>query len=338
MSISTSPNRNILGLTFSRPETPAPRTATPLPACAQTQVIPGPHPPTVSPTIPNSATPGHLRTPIPHPRQSTRALVQLAREQVRSSTPLQALGYASGPLPGSPLFCSTSLRIPLHRSLGQPDLPSGPTNDAETSDMSRPSTPVSYNDTDIDPTNFPPPTPTATNQSRASRFLTIRLLPDRPVPTRAHRIPTHLNLRSNTLSYYRVARRARRIRRSAPDAAPLRVGMRAGALSADQKVIMHLMEHHMLWSLFVDNPWPEDRSKLLQNAREYAERISGISGPEVVTEKFEDTVRLSTSFRAYFYTHYRPLIRFLTSVGIHCPKSSTWSSKLTGSQHLTSPT
>jgi hypothetical protein len=64
----------------------------------------------------------------------------------------------------------------------------------------------------------------------------------------------------------------------------------AATLNADQKTMMQLMEHHVLKDLILLNPWPEDREKLLKDAQDYAENVSGISDPGVVTDKFKDTV------------------------------------------------
>jgi hypothetical protein len=311
-----SATRNVQGVSYSRPETPAPCIATPLCIRAQTRVIPSPRrlggrsqtiaptplglaatdTPASRPATPASL-PSHLRTPI-HSRSPlrTRELISLAREHARASsiqppTPTQTPIHDT--LPSSPLPHSHSTLQPtdLGRPFGLPDLSSDPTYDTCTTDRSRPSTPVSYSDTDLDLVNFPP-----TTQPGTSRFLTIRLLPHQQVSPRSCRVPTLLDLRSNALSYYKVARRARRARRSAVDAPPPRVGMRTSTMSTDQKVVMHLMEHHMLWSIFTENPWPEGRSKLLKDAQEYTERISSISGPGIMTELFEDTVSLKFPF------------------------------------------
>jgi hypothetical protein len=57
----------------------------------------------------------------------------------------------------------------------------------------------------------------------------------------------------------------------------------------------------------MDNLWPEDHTKFLQDAKDYSAHISGIFDPEVVTEKFEDTVRpMFLLFRAYSHRKYRP--------------------------------
>jgi hypothetical protein len=104
-------------------------------------------------------------------------------------------------------------------------------------------------------------------------------------------------------------------------------------MSTDQKVVMHLMEHQILWSILVENPWPEDHSKLLKDAQEYAACVSEISGPDIMTKSFEDTVRIHFSFHSdcecISYPKYRSLTNFPTSVGACCPKLNTWLSKNT---------
>jgi hypothetical protein len=326
-----SPDRNVLGHAWSPQGIPAPQTATPLQARAETRVLQSPclQPITRTRTAPlNSNTPrsrlstpasfpAHLQNPKPsRSRLSTRSLLSFTYENARASS-------TQPPVPTTPLVSPRNpISSPIlsrnigtlgsevtssRRSLGLPNIPSGPADDSDnhSSDVSRPSTPVYFNATDVDPVNFPPII--SSHPSRASQFRTICLLPSQRVSATTRHIPTLLDLHSNALTYYNISRHARRTRRSAPSAPPLRIGMRAGTLSPDQKVIMHLMEHHMLRDIFMDNPWPEDRTKFLQDAKDYAARISGIFDPEVVTEKFEDTVRpMFLLFRAYSHRKYRP--------------------------------
>lgn len=250
-----------------------------------------------------TASPYFVQAPMPSRASNTRALVSLTRANVRSSgteSPILPAILDKDHSVGSPLRQShgTPAYTPPYHS---PDLPEIASNADDTgvnfvpeqdelsdSNAPRPLTPVFMEDTDLDPVNFPPLT--AARQPRAAQFQTIRLLPCQLVHSSPARIPTQLDLRSNALSYYKLSRRRRRVRHVASDAQPLRIGMRAGTLNGDQKVMMQLMEHHMLWDMIVTHPWPEDRDKFLQDAQDYAEALSGVSGPGIVTEKFKDTV------------------------------------------------
>lgn len=252
----------------------------------------------------------HVQSPTPSSsRISTRDLVSLARAHSRppgTQLPIPPASPARNII-DSPLRHSrhSLLSTPLHHSISPPNfVPSPiinpnhiqPDTQAEWGEQpladsdheaSRPSTPVSIEDTDIDLERFPPVIPPS---PRPGHFPNIQLLRPQLVTNNVPRIPTQLDLRSKARSYYKLSRRGRRVRRVAPDAPPLRTGMRAATMNANQKVMMHLMEHHVLWDMIITHPWPEDRDRLLQDAQDYAKDISGISGSGVATEDFLDTV------------------------------------------------
>ncbi|KAG9121597.1 hypothetical protein FRC07_002391 [Ceratobasidium sp. 392] len=158
------------------------------------------------------------------------------------------------------------------------------------SDHGRPTTPCSFSDTDIGRTEFSTPPRKTQAKTRAARHLTIRLAKRGVIRLGPARTPTILNLRLNAHKLYKRSRKYRG-RRFAPNEQPRRVGLRAGALSPPQQALMPLMELHVLKDMYFTNPWPEDLDQLILDAQIYAEEHSGVSaGPEVVTDKFKDTV------------------------------------------------
>lgn len=189
-------------------------------------------------------------------------------------------------------------------------------------EVSQPPTPVSIHDTDIDLERFPAAIPL---DPRPGHFPNIQLLRPQLITSDVPCIPTQLDLRANARSYYKLSCRGCRVRRVAPDAPPLQTGMRAATMSANQKVMMHLMEHHVLWDMITTHPWPEGCERLLQDAQDYAESISRVSGTGVATEDFLDTGSSNTgiqhvadSYIAYRYFTNSPIFEV-----IHCPRSNT---------------
>jgi hypothetical protein len=248
----------------------------------------------------------------------THELVSLARAHARSPDIQLPAPSASPALPTTHLsphdntsvVASTSLSG-LRYSLGLYEEEQPPFDP----NASRPSTPVSIEDTDTNLNHFPPAVSTTQAQARAARFLTIRITRhEQQVLTGpiVRHTPKLLDIRSNAWSYYQLQRR-RRTHGSAPDARPLRIGLRAGTLSTDQKAIMQLMEHHVLKDAITLNPWPEDREKLLQDAQDYAFKFLEISDPAVVTDKFRDTVSQNFYILSHLHSHiyYRSSINFL---------------------------
>ncbi|KAG8732071.1 hypothetical protein FRC10_001257, partial [Ceratobasidium sp. 414] len=71
--------------------------------------------------------------------------------------------------------------------------------------------------------------------------------------------------------------------------------LRSGALTPDQQSVASPMEYSVLKDIICDNPWPEDRDAFLRAAQEYATNVTGISGADVYTHRFLDTIFYRTS-------------------------------------------
>ncbi|KAG9091243.1 hypothetical protein FRC06_000649 [Ceratobasidium sp. 370] len=69
-----------------------------------------------------------------------------------------------------------------------------------------------------------------------------------------------------------------------------RAVLRAGALTPKQQMVMAPTEYHLFKDIICNNPWPEDCEAFLQAAEKYATNITGISGPDIFTKSFLDTV------------------------------------------------
>ncbi|KAG9105104.1 hypothetical protein FRC07_009620, partial [Ceratobasidium sp. 392] len=135
---------------------------------------------------------------------------------------------------------------------------------------------------------YPGPSPARRVQSRSSRMINTRRLHRQF----SHRhTPTLLNLRSNARKVHSRQRR-RRVRNSSEvsNLRPLRVGLRASELTGPQQALMPAIELYLTKSMFLENPWPEDHEKVLRDAVEYAEAVTGVvADAGVMTEKYKET-------------------------------------------------
>ncbi|KAG8794426.1 hypothetical protein FRC12_024578 [Ceratobasidium sp. 428] len=186
------------------------------------------------------------------------------------------------------------------------------------SDIGCPSTPVALDDTDIGLTDrpvsaptspfstrfqpwpetstgprrapYPGRTPARQIQSRSSRMLNTRRLLRQIA--RGRGAPTLLELRSNARKVHTRQRR-RRVRNSSgpgSNTRPLRIGLRSSELTGPQQALMPAIELHLTRSLFFTHPWPKDHEKLLREAVEYAEEVSGVvADAGVMSDKFKET-------------------------------------------------
>ncbi|KAG8728155.1 hypothetical protein FRC10_005254, partial [Ceratobasidium sp. 414] len=249
-----------------------------------------------------------LTSPHPRPHLSTRELVSQARSQAQSSRPsvpplptnlpnINNLRTRSSPDIDDALpFGLGSLRLSLDLDDVGNNTDDAIAEDEERlldPDASRPSTPVMLKETDVG-LNESSTIQITQARCRASRFLNAR----RPVPHRAasspRRIPTVLELKTNARRLYKLHHRKHRRRHHAP--APetsrrrKRGVLRAGALTPEQQMVMGPTEYHLFKDIICENPWPEDREVFLQAAENYATNITGISGADVFTESFLDTI------------------------------------------------
>ncbi|KAG9078576.1 hypothetical protein FS749_009388 [Ceratobasidium sp. UAMH 11750] len=273
------------------PETQAPtlhQPSTPLPQPQPTRYTLVSQVQTGSPT----GSPFSLRTPTsscPRPRLSTRELVSQARSQARS--PHLPIPPPPANLPGTSNLRARSsldpddalpfglahLRLSLNSGGAGDNTDDAISEDEERRldpDASRPSTPVAFEDTDI---GLDESSPVQVTQARSPR-----------------RIPTILEVKANARRLYKLHHRKHRRRHPTP--APetsrrrKRAVLRAGTLTAEQQMVMAPMEYHVFKDIVCKNPWPEDREEFLEAAEKYATNVTGISGPDVFTESFLDTV------------------------------------------------
>ncbi|KAB5589641.1 hypothetical protein CTheo_6914 [Ceratobasidium theobromae] len=150
-------------------------------------------------------------------------------------------------------------RPPLRRSLNLPDfLEDGNSEDSSSSsdnNQLRPATPVAFEDTDIG-LNDSSPVPVTQARSRAVRYFNVHVLPHCVSSAPPH-IPTVLELRANALKVYKLS-------------------------------LEYRVTRDVLWV----NPWPEleGQAAYLSDAQHYATQLTGVSGDDVFTQKFLDTV------------------------------------------------
>ncbi|KAG9077150.1 hypothetical protein FRC06_009075, partial [Ceratobasidium sp. 370] len=161
-------------------------------------------------------------------------------------------------------------------------------------DASHPSTPVALEDTDISHTESSVVQVTQA-QCRASRFLnTHRPIPHWVAGSSPHHIPTALELKAHARKLYRLQhhKHCHQYPTPAPKTSHRRkrAVLCAGALTPKQQMVMAPTEYHLFKDIICDNPWPEDHEVFLQAAEKYATNITGISGPDIFTESFLDTV------------------------------------------------
>ncbi|KAG9080275.1 hypothetical protein FRC06_006842, partial [Ceratobasidium sp. 370] len=300
-----------------RPHTPQQRVPTPAPwiVSAEPQ-IPNLHPPTTPLAHPQSMVPpapptsmSHAGTtnnlprspPVPtaHPRlsTSTRERVPQTHTQVQSPHPNLRPPTSPRNFPLDHGFTPSLSLPPLRLSLSLPEFLGGDEAGTDTEDegqhysapdASRASTPVMLEDTDIGLTESSPVQVTRA-RSRAARFLNPR---KGKLRHRSQKVPTILELWANARQHYKLNQRRSRGRHSTPatELARSRAVLRAGALSSDQQMAIGPMEYHVLKDLICTNPWPEDRDLLLLAAQDYSTDMTGVSGPEVFTPRYWDTV------------------------------------------------
>ncbi|KAG8731262.1 hypothetical protein FRC10_001915 [Ceratobasidium sp. 414] len=267
-----------------------------------------------------------LRAPTPshtHPRLSTRDLVSQIRgthtESPHPRIPTAPTGLASdnlrthslpGHISNPPPLGPTPLRI----SLSLPNFLQGAGNNGgnveESTDpmpegeeqrldssASRPSTPVALDDTDVG-LDESSPIQVSQARSRATRFLNARTLLPHRVADSPCRIPTILEHKARIRRLYKLNHRKHRSRHSAPtpeSSRRSRAVLRSNALTPDQQLVMSPMEYHVLKDIVCINPWPEDREAFLLAAEKYSADLTGISGPDIFTQRFLDTVYYKTS-------------------------------------------
>lgn len=161
-------------------------------------------------------------------------------------------------------------------------------------ERSPPSTPIELEDTDIGLDEASPaPAPVTQARSRAARYFNVQVLPRHTSSPGILRIPTVLELQTNASSVLKLCRRRNRGRRStATESARSRNILSSGALSSDQRKVMAYMEFHVLKDVVCINPWPEPegRESYLSDAEHYATEHTDVSGDDVFSTQFLDTV------------------------------------------------
>ncbi|KAF8595896.1 hypothetical protein BDV93DRAFT_514595 [Ceratobasidium sp. AG-I] len=279
-----------------------PQSALPLPLdCTIAPSTPAPHTSTPASLLRFSfdSSPSHFRPCLSTSEQAARTRTQLRAQPDLPPAPTLAHSFHVH----SPLVCNNTPILaphPQRPSISLP-VPVRTTNGhlSETEDEER----------RLDPNASQPPTPgvpdntdTILNkslstcvtqaQSRAARLLNHRKILPHQSTRRRHRIPTALEFRSNARKHYKLARRRNCGRHSVPvpESSHSRTVLRAGALTPDQQVVIGPMEYHVYKDIVCVNPWPEDREVFLLDAKNYSIELTGITGPNVFTPKFMDTV------------------------------------------------
>ena len=235
-----------------------------------------------------------LRTLVPThqtSRSNTRDLVAQAQSQVRSPSLVipQPVSTPTNDLPAMNL-----LRVPpLCKTLKLPSFMGGEDYDASLSDeeQSRPSTPITLDATNI-MLNESTSRPITQAQQRAIRYLNVRVRP-RHSTQQSLCVPTVQQLQLNALRVYKLHRRRNRNRSTtATKSARSRNTLSSGQLSDDQHAVVLQMEFHVLKDILCVNPWPEleAREEYLLSAEHYVTRLTGVSGDDVFSQKFFNTV------------------------------------------------
>ncbi|KAG8723505.1 hypothetical protein FRC09_003064 [Ceratobasidium sp. 395] len=158
--------------------------------------------------------------------------------------------------------------------------------DSDNSDAPRASTPVDFDDTDIGLTE-------SASLPTAARWTNLQRPRQLPRPTNQGRtVPTFLELRANARQHFAMTARKTRIREPAPLTQPLRDRgpLRSSEMTPNQLTAKGPMEYNVYMNLVCNNPWPQDRDAVLEEAKEYAIKITGIDGPDVFTQRFMDAI------------------------------------------------
>lgn len=206
----------------------------------------------------------------------------------------------------------------------------------------RPSTPITLDDTDIG-LNESTSRPITQARQRATRYLNVRVLP-RHSTQRSPCVPTVQQLQLNALRVYKLNRRRNRNRSTtATESARSRNILSSGQLSDEQRAVVSQMEFHVLKDILCVNPWPEleAREEYLSGAEHYATRLTGISGDDVFSQRFFNTVSSFKHFSPYEFSRFL-FISYRYSPG--CPatvatrsqRSRAWSSMNSGFRRATS--
>lgn len=235
-------------------------------------------------------------SPVPAsqtPRSSTRDLVAQTRSQVRLPSVVipRPAPIRQADLPAGPL-----LRVPpLRKSLKLPSfMGNGNSDSSSEEDRTRPSTPVALDETDIGHMDSTP-RPITQAKSRAACYSNVRVL-SRRASKRTPHIPTYEELQLNALTVYKSNYRRKRARTAtATQSARSRNILSSGELTSDQRAVVSQMEYHVLKDIIFVHPWPgqEERERYLWEAQRYASALTGVTGDEVFSPKFSDTVSSS---------------------------------------------
>lgn len=239
-----------------------------------------------------------LRTPVPTrptPRSNTRDLVAQARSQARSPSLVipRPVSTPSGDL----------LRLPpLRKSLQLPSFMGGEDygNALPNEELPQPSSPIMLDDTDIQRSESAL-RPVTQAQRRAAHYLNVRVLP-RHSTLCSMRVPTVQQLQLNKLKVFKLHRRRNRNRSiTATDSARSRNILSSGQLSDDQRTVVSQTEFHVLKDILCVNPWPEldAREDYLLRAQQYATGLTGVSGDNVFSQRFLNTVSTLKHFFLY---------------------------------------
>ncbi|KAG9122039.1 hypothetical protein FRC07_001750 [Ceratobasidium sp. 392] len=272
---------------------------------------PSPHVPTRKPAgVRQSLTPAlGSRLSRPTSRLSTRELVAQVRAQARAPhlpSPFLSTRHPTQPQPDSPRpLRPAPLQELLETNIRSHTAEIGPRNLHEDSDQdglhedsdneSYSATPIDFEDTDIgltDSLSSGPHERAVLARSQATQWPNVRV---QDQPTEPRRTPTLLEIDANSRRLYLQSRRRNRSRRATGGPIRNRHILSASALTADQQEVMPPMEYYVLNNIWCVNPWPEDRTAYLQNARAYAEKMTNISEDEVFSQIFLDTVFYRTS-------------------------------------------
>ncbi|KAG8718405.1 hypothetical protein FRC09_012714 [Ceratobasidium sp. 395] len=167
--------------------------------------------------------------------------------------------------------------------------------DSDDSDAGRASTPVNFEDTDIGLTEDSVlPARLTQSMCKAERWLNLQKPPKRPTQSASQEptIPTLLEVRARARQHFAVTARKTRIREPAPSSQPPRNHgpLRSSEMTPDQHAAMGPMQYHVYMGLVCNNPWPLDRDSVLEDAKDYAIKITGIDGPNVYTPRYKDAV------------------------------------------------